>query len=235
MNQALEVVHFLFKIHHVNRPLLSYLESALVVTISTLVHLQSPRPPATSEPTLVFIGSDYVANVDAIKFFCTEIWPLILAALPAARLEIYGGVCRRELDVVPGTRLAGSVADLSVPYQRAWLVICPLRFGTGLKRKTIEALGWGKALVTTATGAEGLEDGRGRAFLQANAPAEFARLCLQVLSDDSLRQRLEQAAYEFATAQNEQQAARQLELMTFAGLLPVAKPVPRQILVNSAT
>jgi hypothetical protein len=29
MNQALEVVHFLFKIHHVNRPLLSYLESAL--------------------------------------------------------------------------------------------------------------------------------------------------------------------------------------------------------------
>ena len=195
-----------------------------VFNIGTDVDCLSPRPPVTPAPVLAFIGSAYTPNEEALQSFCRDIWPRIRAELPDATLEIYGQVCEKADPTIPGIRLAGVVPDLAGAYNRAWLVICPLRFGTGLKRKCIEALGQGKALVTTAVGAEGLEDGRGQAFLCADDPAEFARLCLQVLRDPALRQQLEAAASAYVHAYNQKQQRRLQEVMARAGLLNPSAP-----------
>ena len=87
-------------------------------------------------------------------------------------------------------------------------MLAPMRFGTGLKIKTIEALGWGKALVATPSGCTGIEDGQGTAYLQGATAEEFAGHCIEVLTNATARNALERKAYEYASAWNLTQRAR---------------------------
>ena len=54
--------------------------------------------------------------------------------------------------------------DMKPAYDSATLIVNPVLFGTGLKVKSIEALGYSKPLDTTSVGAEGLEYGVDSAF-----------------------------------------------------------------------
>ena len=70
------------------------------------------------------------------------------------------------------------------------------------KIKTIEALGHAKALVTTSVGAEGLEDGAGKAFLVAEGADDFATAVVDILRDQSRAEALAQSAANFALQKN---------------------------------
>ena len=70
--------------------------------------------------------------------------------------------------------LLGVVESLEEAYTRAAVIVNPVLAGTGLKTKTVEALGHAKPLVTTSCGAEGIEDAAGTAFLMADDPAGMA-------------------------------------------------------------
>ncbi len=42
-------------------------------------------------PLVMFVGAmDWEPNVDAMEYFCNEIWPAVLAAAPSAKLRIVG-------------------------------------------------------------------------------------------------------------------------------------------------
>src|SRR5207244_285308 len=46
---------------------------------------------SSAEPVVVFVGSmDWEANIDAVDYFCRDIWPTVRAAIPAARFRIVG-------------------------------------------------------------------------------------------------------------------------------------------------
>jgi hypothetical protein len=77
-------------------------------------------------------------------------------------------------------------------------VINPQQFGTGLSIKGVDALLHGRPLVTTASGARGLEDGAGTAFLQAGSAQHFAGLVVELLRDPERRAALAARAAEFA-------------------------------------
>ena len=49
-------------------------------------------PPGAPEPdTVIFFGAhNYFPNADGLRFFFAEIWPLVLAARPSARLRVVG-------------------------------------------------------------------------------------------------------------------------------------------------
>ncbi|HEY9664990.1 MAG TPA: glycosyltransferase, partial [Allocoleopsis sp.] len=93
--------------------------------------------------------------------------------------------------------------ELQEGYDLASLVINPIPYGTGLKIKTIEALGYAKPLVTTSVGAEGLEEGIDRAFLVADTPEAFAQAIITILDDPEVAARLSRQAYNFARQWNE--------------------------------
>jgi polysaccharide biosynthesis protein PslH len=189
-----------------------------VITVGHLVELKLPMPPATAQPTAVFVGSANPVNEDALDFLLKKIWPLIRASIPNAILEIYGAICASAVPGVPGVFFLGEVVDLSQAYERAWLVLSPLRFGTGLKIKSIEALGQGKALVSTTLGSDGLQDGQGRAFLGADTAEDFANHCINVLANPEVRDGLEQRAYEYAVAWNLKQHDSLLQVISLANL-----------------
>jgi hypothetical protein len=189
-----------------------------VATVGHMIELRAPRHPSTTQPTAIFIGSGNSVNQDAVGFLVEKIWPLVRASVPEATLEVCGRVCADATTGLPGVHLVGEVANVSEVYDRAWLVLCPLRFGTGLKIKSIEALGQGKALVTTSSGCAGIEDGEGKAFLRGDLAEAFASHCINVLTERNVRNSLEQGAYEYATAWNLHQRCNLLKVLASAGL-----------------
>jgi len=144
-------------------------------------------------PSLLFLGSGNDANRDGIQFFLHEIWPRIKIEVPDVQLLIAGKV-GDSVAPSPGIERLGVVEDVAGIMQQAAVVICPLRFGTGLKIKVIEALAAGKAVAATSVGAEGLENGKGRALLVSDDPTEFARNVVLLVRDPERRRSLGQGA-----------------------------------------
>ncbi len=92
----------------------------------------------------------------------------------------------------------GFVDDLGAVYRDTDIAINPVRFGAGLKIKTVEALASGLPLVTTAEGARGLGQFAGEAFLVADEPAEFGSHLGALLASVEQRSALADAAWRVA-------------------------------------
>lgn len=185
-----------------------------VITVGHTVDLQ---PLALVEsPDILFIASDNHLNIDGITHFLQHCFAQIRSAVPKARLLIAGSICKK-LSVKPaGVEFMGEVADLESAYARARVIINPMLAGTGLKTKSVEALGYGKPLVTTRCGAEGLEEAAGTALLVADDPDEFAANVVSVLSDKARAMALAKCAFEFATRWNAIQLAALTEMIPVA-------------------
>jgi glycosyltransferase involved in cell wall biosynthesis len=98
------------------------------------------------------------------------------------------------------------VDDVAEAYAQADIAVVPNRFGTGLKIKTIEAMGRGMATVSTRVGAEGLET-HGGGLVIADTPDEFVHAIRELLGDDAKRAAVGGRALEFARAWNERTEA----------------------------
>jgi glycosyltransferase involved in cell wall biosynthesis len=175
-----------------------------VLVVGHTVALQPlPAPPAAAR-TMLFVGTRYLANVDGARYFIGKVMPLLRERFPDVRLLMAGTVCE-ALTASPGVELLGVVDRLEDAYAQAGIVVNPVLAGTGLKTKTVEALGHGKPLVTTACGAEGIEDAAGTAFLMADEPAEMAAHLLKLMESPAAAEQLSQRALHFAAEWNEAQ------------------------------
>jgi glycosyltransferase involved in cell wall biosynthesis len=143
---------------------------------------------------LLFVGSSASANVDGLDWFLAEIWPRILAERPDTKLTVAGSVCTAITSTPVGVSLRGRVPDLTPLYRRADVVISPLRVGSGLKIKLIEALAHGKPVVGTTVTAQGVAHLLDGAVALADTPEAFASEVLSLLNQPLLRATRAEAA-----------------------------------------
>ena len=112
---------------------------------------------------ILFVGGfTHRPNLDAILWFVSDILPIVRERNPDIRLIIVGS---NAPDNITGLRsehidVRGFVTDeeLDQLYGRVRFAVIPLRFGAGLKGKTVEALSKALPIVSTSFGIEGLED-----------------------------------------------------------------------------
>jgi glycosyltransferase involved in cell wall biosynthesis len=156
-------------------------------------------------PCFLFVGIlGYGPNVDAASWFAKKAFPLIRQRVPSARFIIAGRApCPPELSQLcqqPGIEIIESPPDLVALYQKAWVVVTPIRLGHGTRIKVLEALAHARALVTTSEAARGhhLVDGRD-AFI-ADSVEIFAARCLELVADPALRNQLAMAGLNFVKA-----------------------------------
>jgi glycosyltransferase involved in cell wall biosynthesis len=162
-------------------------------------------------PVIVFTGSmDWEPNIDAMEYFCREIWPAILAAFPDARFQIVGRNPHPRVKRLasPSVEVTGTVASVTDYLRVATIVIVPLRIGGGTRLKIFEAMAMAKAMVSTSIGTEGLAVTNGRDLLIADDASAFAAGILQLLRDPERRRRYEQAAAALASRYDWTQIAR---------------------------
>ena len=158
----------------------------------------SDKPHPGEEGSLLFVGSNTAPNVIGLKWFLSKVWPLIIARAPAAQLKIAGSVSRELFGVPRNVSLLGIVTDLKPLYETSALVISPLLAGSGLKIKLIEALCYGKAIVSTTPTLRGVSAIVKGAVTVADEAEQFAEAVLQCLENPDLRSRQAALALEVA-------------------------------------
>jgi polysaccharide biosynthesis protein PslH len=141
--------------------------------------------------TVVFNGAlTYAANLEAMRFFISQAWPLLIKERPAASLKITGdteGVDLSWLPDDPRIQLTGHLEDVRPAVAGSWLAIAPLRTGGGTRVKILEAMALGTPVVATSKGAEGLEVTPGKNILMADDAGGFTKQCLRLLEQPTLR------------------------------------------------
>ena len=172
------------------------LPSKRVITVGHTYTLRGTPPREFTNGAVLYVGSSNPFNVHGLTQFLARAWSRIVSAVPQARLRIVGSCPRVDGSEQPGVFYVGRVTDeqLTREYETAHVVINPQVAGTGLKIKCVEALSAGCPLVMNQAGADGLEEGVGRAFLVARDWDEFVRHVVEIMRDDSLRNSLEAEA-----------------------------------------
>ena len=155
-----------------------------------------------NSPSIIFVGNfAYEPNVDAALYFSRDIFPLILKDVPNAKLLLVGNAPPSEISSLASNRhieVSGRVASLIPFYKHADVVVCPLRIGGGVKVKVLEALGFGKAIVSTSIGAQGLDLSTYRAVAVADEETDFAENVVRLLLNPEERHMQERQAVAYA-------------------------------------
>ena len=182
-----------------------------VEALPAVMEIPALEPGTEIDPNeILFVGvMTHWPNEDAVCYFCDEILDKIRAKAPDARLSIVG---RNMVRSVVSRRAQGVSIHEDVPsvepyLNRAAVFIAPLRTGSGVKIKTLEAMAHAKAVVTTSVGAEGLGVVPGEHLEVADDPDRFADAVVVLLQDTARRQRLGAAARQFVIERHSSAAA----------------------------
>ena len=162
-------------------------------------------------PVVLFTGSmDWEPNVDAVEYFCREIWPTVLSAFPNARFQIVGRTpsARVRSLASASVEVTGTVPSITDYLRSATVVVVPLRIGGGTRLKIFEAMAMAKALVSTSIGAEGLDVRDCQDLMIADNAQSFAAAVVRLLKEPELRRSYEQAAATLAARYDWSQIAR---------------------------
>ncbi|UCF79349.1 MAG: glycosyltransferase [Candidatus Eiseniibacteriota bacterium] len=162
----------------------------------------TPASQGKIPSSIVFLGAlDADFNVDAISFFCRSVFPLVLAGVSDARLFIVGRRPPRSVQkLADGRRIVVSsdVDDVAPYVKRCMVQVVPLRFGGGVRIRTLEGMAMGMAIVSTTIGMDGIAAKPGRDLLLGDTPQEFAARVIELLRSPVLGRRLGGRAREFA-------------------------------------
>jgi polysaccharide biosynthesis protein PslH len=189
---------------HDKKLMSAWADSKRITVVPTGVDTEmfSPGEPRDQpKPLVMFVGAmDWEPNVDAVKYFCAEMWPQILAAVPGACFRIVGRNPDRRVTalVSESVEVTGRVPSVVDHLREAVVVVVPLRIGGGTRLKIYEAMAVGKAVVSTTVGAEGLDVNDGKDVLLADSPAGFRNSVITLLKDSDLRRQQERAALALA-------------------------------------
>jgi glycosyltransferase involved in cell wall biosynthesis len=156
------------------------------------------RPAAVSSLRCIFVASGSFHNIDGLQWFLNECWGSIRNAVIGATLDIYGSVCFRLGTLPDGATAYGVVDDITHAYTTASVALIPLRVGSGLKVKILEALAHGVPAVATSVGAQGLAHYSPLPFLVGDSAQTFAQAVIRVLRSPELQRVLQARALEVA-------------------------------------
>ena len=146
----------------------------------------SPTKSLGGSPTILFTGlMSYYPNQQAVSWFLSEAFPLILKKVPEAKLVVAGArppawLLNKRSNVLEVT---DAVPDMRPYFERARVVIAPLMIGGGTRVKILEAQAMARPVVSTTLGAEGINGRHGHTILLADEPTSFAMHVCRLLTD----------------------------------------------------
>jgi GT2 family glycosyltransferase/glycosyltransferase involved in cell wall biosynthesis len=142
---------------------------------------------------LVFIGSyNHPPNIDAVKWLCLEIMPLVWASRPDITVNLLGSNLKDEVKELASDKVivTGYVPEVEPYFQKSRIFVAPLRFGAGMKGKIGQSLSLGLPTITTKIGAEGMGLIDHQDVLIADTAEEFAQAVIELYDHRELWQKL---------------------------------------------
>jgi glycosyltransferase involved in cell wall biosynthesis len=140
------------------------------------------------ENSLVYVGTlTWEANIEGLIWFVDGCWNNLKKEYPELKLYIIGkkpderlvDLSKKYSNII----ITGFVEDLEMYFTKCKVNVIPLRFGSGMKVKTINGLCRGIPMVTTSIGAEGLQVTNGKDIFIENELEPFAEKIKLLLRD----------------------------------------------------
>jgi glycosyltransferase involved in cell wall biosynthesis len=168
---------------------------------------------------MVFSGHmSYEPNVDSVLYFLKEIYASVRQAVPEASLQVVGNYPHarvvRAARRAPAVEVTGRVPSVVNHLARGRVFVVPMRVGTGVRVKLLEAMAVGVPVVTTAVGCDGLGVKHEEQVLVADRPEDFAREISRLFADSQLAEALSRNGRRFVEQHYDlEKTAAEVELL----------------------
>jgi glycosyltransferase involved in cell wall biosynthesis len=142
---------------------------------------------------ILFIGSfPHHPNVDGIRYFIDEVYPLVREEIEGVTVIIIGPEPPEWLRMLAtdGLNVTGYVPDVRPFFDRCKLSIAPLRYGAGVNGKILLSMSYGVPVVASAVAAEGIPAVNGSDILVADDPVAFSNAIKNLYHDEQMWNRL---------------------------------------------
>ena len=149
---------------------------------------------------IVFTGNmSYAPNVNAVEYLANEILPLVWKQVPEAKLYIAGATPDPKVKKAACDRIvvSGWLDDIRDAYAQSRVFIAPMRIGTGLQNKLLEAMSMGLPAITTPLANASLGAQAGKEILVGQNAEELAQQILTLLTDTAKAEQIAQAGFAF--------------------------------------
>lgn len=154
---------------------------------------------------LAFLGGfQHPPNEEAVRWFVTQVLPVLLKDYPQIIFHVYGSSISAELiaefSQYPNVIVEGWVVNTASVFDQCRVFVAPLQSGAGIKGKVVSALAAGVPTIMSATAAEGISVVDGEHASIASTVDEWVERIVKIYHDEELWASMSQAALKFASA-----------------------------------
>ena len=149
---------------------------------------------------IVFTGNmSYAPNVNAVEYLANEILPIVWKQIPNAKMYIAGATPDPKVKkaACDNIIISGWLDDIRDAYAQSRIFIAPMRIGTGLQNKLLEAMSMGLPAITTPLANGSLDAGNGKEILVGSNAEELAQHIITLLTDNDRAKQIAQAGFDF--------------------------------------
>ncbi len=158
-----------------------------IIIIPNGVDLESFKPAGAAQTyDIIFAGNmNYPPNVDAVLFLLNDIMPIVWKRKPQTKVLIAGAnpaaaIRQKASDLV---EITGWVDDISKAYSSARIFVAPMRIGTGLQNKLLEAMASGLPCITSPLAFRPLKATKNSDVLVAETEKDYADLIVELIDN----------------------------------------------------
>ncbi len=149
---------------------------------------------------ILFTGNmSYPPNIDAARFIAEKIYPLVLNEFPEAKLLIAGANPHAKILALQSSNITvtGWIPDIRDSYASSQIFIAPMRIGTGLQNKLLEAMAMELPCITSVLANQALGAKENDEILIGTTAADYANHIIKLLKDQNFAQTLAQNGHAF--------------------------------------
>lgn len=195
-----------------------YLEESNIKTplevIPLGIAIESENLHAIKKNAFFHLGAmDWEPNIQGMHWFLKDVWPLILAKAPDATLTLGG----KNIDTYNLPEFAENKNVIIVPEVKVakdfmknnGIMLVPITIAGGIRIKIIEGMSYGVPVVSTLTGAEGINATSGVEIMLGEEANEMAEKALELLNNTELLSSVQQNGLEFAKSHFDNELIKQ--------------------------
>lgn len=174
---------------------------------------------------LVFIGPEHhSANYDAIEWYVTEIEPLIMKK-NNIQLIVIGNWSEKTIKKFQKNSnmiFTGYIEDLKNIFSASAMIV-PLRIGSGIRTKILDAFAFGIPVISTSLGCEGINATDQKDIIIANSAQDFCNGVIKLIEDSNFVSQLTNNAHQLVTSNFSQSKIYSQRIQEYKKLI-ITKP-----------
>lgn len=170
-----------------------------IYTMKPTFDILPERKKVISQYALLYIGNlSWQANINGLKWFFDNVWPILLEKVPDITIDIIGGGLKESpFSDIKGVNYRGYLKDICNIYEDFKVFVVPLFEGSGIRIKILEAFNHNIAVVSTAMACKTIGAQDNREIMIADMPEQFAEHVITLLENEEKNNRIRNNAKQF--------------------------------------